>query len=193
MRTIDKRRDDRSTHPERMYEWDNLLGVCGGEYRGPDGLVEHCDTSRGNVPLHVNPGTRSPPRPEDAFVFKHAPFEPEPEPNPERPEHPRQSVVRQGVWIHPRDPEAARNSKSAEARDIKALHLNAAHLVKNRHAVLEDLRLALRKSGSVGEQELRGLLRKRFSTATTPGPNGLPPFAPLIAEYVRKKIREKGI
>jgi len=173
--------DDRSSHPERMYDWDNLLGVCGGEYRGADGLVEHCDTSRGSAPLHVNPGTRSPPRPEDAFVFKPTP---PPEPDPDRP---GPSHQRQGMWIHPRVHD------STEARDIETLNLNADHLVKNRHAAIEELRLALSKHGSLGEQAVRSWLRRRIDTATRPGPSGLPPFAPLIADYVRKKMRAKGM
>lgn len=166
---------DRSSKPERMYDWDNLLGVCGGEFRGPDGLVEHCDTSRKDEPLHVNPGTISPPRPEDVFEFSARPPEPS-----------RRASLPRGLWIHPRDQD------SAAAHDIAALNLNADHLARNRHATLEQLRLALRIRGR-DEQALRNILRRRLRTATRPGPSGLPPFAPLIADYVRKKMRAKGI
>jgi uncharacterized protein (TIGR02646 family) len=170
--------DERSIHPARMYDWENLLGVCGGEYRGSDGLVEHCDTSRkeNDERLHVNPGTRTPPRPEDVFAFKSTP--PDPSAGP----------ARQGVWIHAVDPQGA--------SDIDTLNLNADHLVRNRHSAIEELRLALGRLGrnrNKGETTIRELLRRRLATATTPGPRGLPPFAPLIADYVRKKMRAKGM
>ncbi|MEM9461449.1 MAG: hypothetical protein AAGF11_45215 [Myxococcota bacterium] len=168
---------DRSTHPRHMYDWGNLLGVCGGEYRGAIGLIEHCDTSRKAQPLRVNPGTRAPPRPEELFAFKSTP------PPTTSAKHP--DVKHPGLWIHAND---ARMS-----RDIDLLNLNAKHLVSNRHAAIQQMRRALAKNQARGEASIRDLLRKKLTAATQPGPNGLPPFAPLIADYIRKKMRTKGM
>ncbi len=60
----------RSAEPRRMYDWDNLLGVCDGVWRGgPAGEVYTCDTHRGDRKLHVHPASESPPRPEEVFRF----------------------------------------------------------------------------------------------------------------------------
>lgn len=59
----------REHEPRRMFDWDGLLGVCGGESRGLDGLVEHCDTSRKSKPLSIHPA-RALPDPERAFVYR---------------------------------------------------------------------------------------------------------------------------
>ncbi len=168
---------DRSTHPQRMYDWDNLLGVCGGEYRGASGLVEHCDTSRKAQPLRVNPGTRAPPRPEEAFEFKPTP------PSAASTKH--SGPNHRGIWIHANDAEAT--------RDIDLLNLNAKHLVGNRYGAIQEMRRTLARRQSKGEASIRDLLRKKLAVATQPGPNGLPPFAPLIAQYIRKKMRAKGM
>ncbi|NOY26594.1 MAG: hypothetical protein GXP62_12030 [Oligoflexia bacterium] len=161
--------EDRATHPERMYDWDNLLGVCGGEFRGSAGLVEHCDTSRGSQPLCVNPATTSPPCPEDAFTFEKRP--------------PDGIANGQGLWIHPTDP--------AYQRDIDRLNLNADHLVYNRWSVLHELGKRLSACGD--EASRRKFLRRRFVAAATPGRHGLLPFAPLVADYVERKMRVKGM
>ena len=161
---------DRSGHPRRMYDWDNLLGVCGGKYRGPDGLVEHCDTSRRNLALHVNPSSQAPPRADRVFAFRSEPQEAE-------------TKARQGIWIHATDP--------AAKPDIALLNLNADHLVSNRHLARQDLRILLSKQPD--EAAVRETLRKRMRSATQPGRNGLPPFAPLIAAYVEAKMRAKGM
>jgi hypothetical protein len=59
----------RSDDPNRMYDWDNLLGVCGGILRGGlEGEVRTCDTARGDRPLHVHPA-KPPPKPEDVLVI----------------------------------------------------------------------------------------------------------------------------
>ncbi|MBI2571825.1 MAG: hypothetical protein HYV63_32855 [Candidatus Schekmanbacteria bacterium] len=59
----------RETEPRRMYEWDNLLGVCGGVIFGPKGQVDHCDTSKGAQKITVHPG-RQTPDPEAVFVYR---------------------------------------------------------------------------------------------------------------------------
>lgn len=49
--------DSQSEHGERALDWDNLLGVCPGG-NGVRGAVRHCDGSRGNQVLKVNPADR---------------------------------------------------------------------------------------------------------------------------------------
>lgn len=47
-----------SGHADRTVDWDNLMGAC----KGGDGerrAIKHCDTSRGNKPLKVNPLDRA--------------------------------------------------------------------------------------------------------------------------------------
>jgi len=58
----------REDHPQAMYDWGNLLGVCGGVYNGPQGPVKHCDASRGSTPLYVHPARR-PPDSEAVFTY----------------------------------------------------------------------------------------------------------------------------
>lgn len=62
----------RSADPRRMYDWDNLLGVCNGVLQGgPHGVVLICDTARGDHHLHVHPA-KPPPRPEDVLILDKA-------------------------------------------------------------------------------------------------------------------------
>lgn len=49
----------RSVEPQRMYEWQNLLGAC----LGVSGDERHCDTARGNQNLHINPAAHADPEP----------------------------------------------------------------------------------------------------------------------------------
>lgn len=50
--------DSQSGNPESTVDWNNLLGACkGGD--GEPGAIRHCDTSRGNTPLTVNPLDRT--------------------------------------------------------------------------------------------------------------------------------------
>jgi len=162
--------EERAAHPRRMYDWDNLLGVCGGEYRGASGLVEHCDTSRGDKPLQVHPATAAPPRPEDVFEFRG------------EPPASWTGAKKQGVWIHALD-------QSVEG-DIDMLNLNADHLVDNRLGVKRELQERLRNLPD--ERARRLFLRSRLKTASEAGPRGLPPFAPLVVDYVERKMRAKG-
>lgn len=60
----------RSEDPSRMYDWDNLLGVCNGVLPGgPAGVAHTCDVARGDRFLHIHPA-KPPPRPEQVFVFE---------------------------------------------------------------------------------------------------------------------------
>ncbi len=166
---------DRSSHPARMYDWDNLLGVCGGEYRGGGELVQHCDTSRGNRPLVVHPKTESPPRPERVFFFSASP-----PPTVDCPKGQR-------LWIRVAEdlPEGLAN---AIVGDLESLNLNADHLAKNRHSVLVELRHALSRCDDINK-----FLRQKWRAVTRPGVQDLPPFAGVIKDYVEKKMRSKGL
>ncbi len=57
----------RSENARRMYDWDNLLGVCGGRTVWGGEEVETCDKARGNRPLYIHPANRSP-DPEEVFT-----------------------------------------------------------------------------------------------------------------------------
>ena len=63
----------RDAEPTRMYDWDNLLGVCGGRTLTPLGKTEdHCDRMRGGQDLTLNP-TRRVPDPAAAFTYRRCP------------------------------------------------------------------------------------------------------------------------
>lgn len=58
----------RKGHPRRMYDWDNMLGVCGGVYTMSSGPVYTCDKARETAALPIHPARR-PPDPDEAFDF----------------------------------------------------------------------------------------------------------------------------
>lgn len=43
-----------SGHKDETVDWDNLMGACPGG-NGERRAIKHCDTSRGNTPIKVNP------------------------------------------------------------------------------------------------------------------------------------------
>jgi uncharacterized protein (TIGR02646 family) len=47
----------RKDHPREMYDWPNLLGVCGGRHVWGGEIHRTCDEVRGSTPLHTNPAT----------------------------------------------------------------------------------------------------------------------------------------
>jgi uncharacterized protein (TIGR02646 family) len=108
----------RSTHPERMFDWDNLLGVCLGRSTYDGRVITHCDTHRGNNAVFTHP-------------VQH--------PNPEVVLPVRVAGADLGS-IEPRTDEAG--------RDVATLHLNAPHLVHNRAEVIHRLRQKLRADDS---------------------------------------------
>lgn len=122
----------RSQHPERMFDWSNLLGVCLGRAKlGEQPPLTHCDTSRGDRPLHVHPVT-SPRDPGELF--------------------PVNITARAGEAlgsVRPTSPEAA--------VDVDTLNLNATHLVHNRAEEVRQLRRLLQADSST--DRLRRLLR----------------------------------
>jgi hypothetical protein len=61
----------RAKFPREMYNWRNLVGVCGGWYKTPamSRALEFCDSARGSTPLSINP-TRKTPDPEQAITLQ---------------------------------------------------------------------------------------------------------------------------
>jgi len=161
--------EPRDSHADRMFDWDNLLGVCGGIYHSPNGPIHHCDDSRGCQPLHVNPATSSPPHSEDVFQYNLTG---------------KLSIIPCGD---------CGESDCPYCSDLKVLNLNADHLIQNRRSVLEDLQTELRKIGSKDESKIPKFLRDRYKLATVPHNNQLPPYAPVAAKYLQKKLRQRGL
>lgn len=78
------------------------------------------------------------------------------------------------------------NTPEAES-DLQTLNLNAGHLVWNRKGVIEQLREKLSQDDSPAT------LRRLYRAATTPGPDGLPPYAPIAARYLERKLRQRKL
>lgn len=122
-------RDPHTGDPRRMYDWDNLLGVCGGRSPATNETVDHCDRTRGSTPLAVDP-TRQPME----RLFR----------------YPRRG---DGLAIVVRDD--APCDQESVARDIEhTLCLNHPTLCRRRREALDDLRERLRRSKRI-EQTLR--------------------------------------
>lgn len=153
---------------DRMFEWDNLLGVCGGEQLWQGRWVQTCDTARGNRPLTIHPGTPSPPRPEAVFAFHRWPPEGGEPPFP-------------GVWIH---------GLTWEAREaIDTLNLNAEHLVRRRRSAQKALGTQLQRS-----RRTNAVLRGAWRRCTTPDEQGrLAEFAPMLRAYLQPKLAQRGL
>jgi uncharacterized protein (TIGR02646 family) len=144
----------RSDEPSRMYDWDNLLGACGGQFVWGGDVVETCDTARRNRPLRIHPAN-SAPSPEDVFT----------------PEG---------------DGRLSARTPEAQA-DLQILNLNAQHLINNRSGVIDALRQRLRQDDSPKA------LRRLYETATTPAAGSLPPYAPVAARYLERKMRQHRV
>lgn len=86
---------------------------------------------------------------------------------------------------------AAGEIRSSDARaehDIEVLRLCSPRLMANRAEVWRGQGARLRRDAS--ERTLRRMLR----SAQTPGADGrLPPFAPVIEYYARRKLRQRGV
>lgn len=157
--------------PERgqanMFVWKNLLGVCGGETLSDGSWVQHCDDSRGNEPLAINPVAGEGVRPEDAFDFR---------------AEPPDAQDGLGIWLHAR--------QAAFATDIRLLNLNASFLARARYDARKSIRKKLSEAAKRGAS--RDVLKEFLRAATKPGPRGLPPFAPIVETYLRKKLAQWG-
>lgn len=71
--------------------------------------------------------------------------------------------------------------------DLQTLNLNAGHLISNRKGVIERLREKLNQDDSPAN------LRRLYRAATTPGSGGLPPYAPVAARYLERKLRQRKL
>lgn len=163
----------RSVHPDRMFDWDNLLGVCGGIYHSSQGTtVHHCDDSRGNKSLHVYPASPSPPRPEDVFRY-----------NLKGDKRGRLSAI---------PCNDCGKTNCPYCSDLRVLNLNAAHLITNRKEVVERFRAKLRSLGH-DESKICKFLQDQYKLATVPRQNSLPPYANVAATYLRSKLRQRGL
>jgi uncharacterized protein (TIGR02646 family) len=146
---------------DHHFLWSNLLGVCPGVSVEPDTAVNrnvpHCDTSRGNAALFMHPVEGCGPDPR---------------------EHLRYS----------RDGEVASAAQNDLVdKDIGALNLNAAPLVRARKAAFfaawNDLK---RVNFAIG-----GLRKLEQSLRITPGVRARP-YAEFLLYHVRKKIQQQG-
>lgn len=155
----------RSLIPERMFDWDNLLGVCSGQFIIQGQTIVTCDSARGNRPLHIHPVTH--PR-DPAELF---------------PIHGGHLRDERG---DPRLGEVFPQGEGALA-DTFTLNLNAEFLVDDRASVIRDLRVRLSKDDSPQA------IRRLFKACTVAGSDGLPPYAHVAAAYLRGKARARGI
>lgn len=151
----------RSARPERMFDWDNLLGVCSGHVVINGQAIETCDSARGNRPLHIHP-VNHPQDPAELFPIHDG--------------HQRDAHGR------PRLGEVLPRGDDAQT-DTTTLNLNAAHLVEDRAGVIRDLRVKLSKDDSAPA------IQRLFRVATIPGSDGLPPYAHIAAAYLSRKLR----
>lgn len=155
----------RSEDPEKILEWSNLLGCCGGEYRDARGqVVRHCDSSRTpKVLLRTHP-VESPTEPATLF---------------------RVNVTARGAKLGEIEPSTA----DAE-HDLRELNLNATKLRERRAGVIEELRQELGKLGS--DARVRRFIRRRLKTLEdASGP--LPPYAHVTLAYLERKRRAHDV
>ncbi len=158
----------RSLHAERMFDWDNLLAVCGGQEHVGDDVVSTCDTARGNAPLNVHPALPSPPTPERVFEFRRHPPEDQEPPFP-------------GVWIHGKTPEAQ--------SDIDVLNLNAEHLVRRRRDAQAQIAQRLASAGG-NANRIRSILNGAWLACTEGDERGLTEYAPMLRSYILQRSPE---
>lgn len=153
----------RSLAPERMFDWDNLLGVCSGHFIIGGHTITTCDSARGNRPLHIHPVTH-PRDPAELFPIHAGRLRDD------------RGNARLGE-VFPQNDDAL--------ADTTTLHLNASPLIGDRARVIRDLRVLLSKDDSPAA--IRRLLRVN----TIAGSGGLPPYAHVAAAYLHKKLRSR--
>lgn len=158
------RNPDRDTSVEdtdHQFLWSNLLGVCPGVSAGrttpADRHATHCDTSRGNATLFLHPVEGRGPDPREHLQYS-------------------------------RDGEVTSSVQNDHVdKDIEALNLNAAPLVRARKAVFfaawNDLK---RVNFAIG-----ALRKLEQNLQITPGVRARP-YAEFLRFHVRKKIHQQG-
>ena len=151
--------------PRRMYEWENLLGVCGGLSGAPGGTLDpHCDRTKGERPLTIDP-TRRAPDPLTVFTYRRCP-------------------QTGGLLIEPVP------GAEAHTADIELLALNNPALAHRRREA--ENAVARRLKGTTGP-ERRRLLDRTLRAASVPDSAGrLPEFAPVVVRYVTRKLSSDG-
>jgi uncharacterized protein (TIGR02646 family) len=155
--------DARTDFPAQMFDWENLLGVCGGLHTWEGEAVKTCDDHRGSKALCINP-YRSLEDPAGLFPINVT----------ARRGDPAQSALGR---IEPvSDPAAA---------DCATLNLNAAVLCSHRADVIDALRTWMRQEVSDAE------LRRRYRSVSLGGP--LPPYAPVAAAWLLRKLRARNL
>lgn len=146
---------------DHHFLWSNLLGVCPGvsaEWNtAVDRNIHHCDTSRGNATLFLHPVEGRGPDPREHLQYS-------------------------------KDGEVASSVQNDVVdRDIEALNLNTAPLVRARQAAFfaawNDLK---RVNFAIG-----ALRKLEQSLRITPGLRARP-YAEFLRYHVRKKIHQQG-
>lgn len=152
----------RESEPTRMYDYDNLVGVCVGLSGTPGGQVfSHCDRHRGSQTLAIDP-TRRAPDPETVFTFRRCPDT-------------------DGLLV------VTTEGNEDYAPDITVLNLNNPALAQRRREAERAIASALRRTRRPAQR--RRILEGYLRVMQTPDANGhLPEFAPVVERYVRRKL-----
>lgn len=159
--------EPRSTAPELMYDWENLLGVCGGRSGMPGGeYYTHCDRARRDRPLTIRPTAAV------EASLRYARQAPDGEVNDDP-----------GLWlIAPAELQA----------DVDTLHLNNPALRRARRDAEKNVATLLERRHKQGKPMVP-FLRQLLQAAATPDGEGcLPAFAPVVQRYVEGKLRAHG-
>lgn len=143
----------------KSLDWPNMLGVCVGISSGPSILERHCDESRKDLTLHIDPTRQE-------GLSK------------------RFQYNKLTGFMSP----VSDNDPQAEA-DLETLKLNTPRLKDNRVSAIAVARAALIRSD---DRKIVSTLKRLFRAATTPDQGKLPPYAPVVALYLAKKLRAHG-
>lgn len=158
----------RTRAPHQMYAWPNLLGVCGGRSGAAGGEVhDHCDRSRGDRTLALNPNAS--PQVETALSFSRVPPE---------------GSDGDGLWVI---------SAAEYQEDVAILNLNNPALRRRRRDAESVVAQELSRRGKRGKSPT-AYLQRLLETATTPDSDGrLPSFAPVVQQYAERALRRHGL
>lgn len=159
----------RRAESRRMYDWPNLIGVCGGRSGAPGGAVyDHCDRARNDAPLTLSPIAPSPVETSIRFS-RQAPADVDDDGD--------------SVWIH---------APAELQADLEILNLNNPALRRRRRDAEGQIARQLAALVKRRKSPL-AYLRRLVETAATPEPGGtLPAFAPVVQQYAERKLREHG-
>lgn len=152
----------REAEPRRMYDWDNLLGVCCGRSTGPGQAVfDHCDRTRGSTALRLDP-TRRAPDPELVLSYQRC-------------------GETGGLLVVAGAPYDA---------DVETLNLNHPVLARRRRVAEDAIAAELARCQKRGVSRSHAL-KRLLAVATTPDARGeLPEFAPVAARYIERKMKQ---